>query len=247
MTSADLASSGAIRRRVANSSAGWRTVRREAVTANAQLPLPGIAYMRRPRDHDMRIPATCHNIVHLPYPRLTQRPPIPAAPRLLHTRQNPHRHRSGCDGISRPKRRAVEDAGHARGLPDHARFVIVCGGFKSMAWRVRRTMRVSDISTSWSSPDLQSISARPASTIRQEQRKDGLMRASATYLAEPIACIAVLYLAATPAAAQDVAFDIPAGRLSDALVSLGRASGYHHRSQRHELWRPCGPGKCADG
>lgn len=51
------------------------------------------------------------------------------------------------------------------------------------------------------------------------------MRASATYLAEPFACIAVLCLAATPAAAQDVAFDIPAGRLSDALVSLGEQAG----------------------
>jgi outer membrane receptor protein involved in Fe transport len=48
------------------------------------------------------------------------------------------------------------------------------------------------------------------------------MRASATYLAEPFACVAVLCVAATPAAAQDVAFDIPAGRLSDALVSLGQ-------------------------
>src|SRR5690606_10108407 len=51
------------------------------------------------------------------------------------------------------------------------------------------------------------------------------MRASATYLAEPFACIAVLCVAATPAAAQDVAFDIPAGRLSDALVSLGEQAG----------------------
>ena len=51
------------------------------------------------------------------------------------------------------------------------------------------------------------------------------MRASATYLAEPFACIAVLCLAAAPAAAQDVAFDIPAGRLSDALVSLGGQAG----------------------
>ncbi len=51
------------------------------------------------------------------------------------------------------------------------------------------------------------------------------MRASATYLAEPFACIAVLCLAAAPAAAQDVAFDIPAGRLSDALVSLGQQAG----------------------
>ena len=51
------------------------------------------------------------------------------------------------------------------------------------------------------------------------------MRASATYLAEPFACIAVLCLAPTPAAAQDVAFDIPAGRLSDALVSLGQQAG----------------------
>jgi outer membrane receptor protein involved in Fe transport len=51
------------------------------------------------------------------------------------------------------------------------------------------------------------------------------MRASATYLAEPFACIAVLCLAATPAAAQDVAFDIPAGKLSDALVSLGQQAG----------------------
>ncbi|HEY6815238.1 MAG TPA: TonB-dependent receptor [Croceibacterium sp.] len=44
-------------------------------------------------------------------------------------------------------------------------------------------------------------------------------------LAEPFGCIAVLCLAATPAAAQDIAFDIPAGRLSDALVSLGRQAG----------------------
>jgi iron complex outermembrane recepter protein len=51
------------------------------------------------------------------------------------------------------------------------------------------------------------------------------MRASATYLAEPFACVAVLCLAATPAAAQDVAFDIPAGRLSDALVLLGEQAG----------------------
>jgi iron complex outermembrane receptor protein len=51
------------------------------------------------------------------------------------------------------------------------------------------------------------------------------MRASATHLAEPFACIAVLCLAATPAAAQDVAFDIPAGRLSNALVSLGQQAG----------------------
>lgn len=51
------------------------------------------------------------------------------------------------------------------------------------------------------------------------------MRASATYLAEPFACIAVLCLAATPASAQDAAFDIPAGRLSDALVLLGRQAG----------------------
>jgi len=51
------------------------------------------------------------------------------------------------------------------------------------------------------------------------------MRASATYLAEPFACLAVLCLAPTPAAAQDVAFDIPAGRLSDALVSLGQQAG----------------------
>ncbi len=51
------------------------------------------------------------------------------------------------------------------------------------------------------------------------------MRASAAYLAEPFACIAVLCLAATPAAAQDVAFNIPAGRLSDALVSLGKQAG----------------------
>jgi iron complex outermembrane receptor protein len=51
------------------------------------------------------------------------------------------------------------------------------------------------------------------------------MRASATYFAEPFACIAVLCLAATPAAAQEVAFDIPAGRLSDALVSLGEQAG----------------------
>ena len=39
-------------------------------------------------------------------------------------------------------------------------------------------------------------------------------------LAEPFACIAVLCLAATPAAAQEVAFDIPAGRLSDAVSRL---------------------------
>lgn len=51
------------------------------------------------------------------------------------------------------------------------------------------------------------------------------MRASATYFAEPFACIAVLCLAATPAAAQEVAFNIPAGRLSDALVSLGAQAG----------------------
>src|SRR6186713_668895 len=51
------------------------------------------------------------------------------------------------------------------------------------------------------------------------------MRASATYLAEPFACVAVLCLAAAPAAAQDVAFDIPAGRLSDALVSPGGQAG----------------------
>jgi outer membrane receptor protein involved in Fe transport len=51
------------------------------------------------------------------------------------------------------------------------------------------------------------------------------MRASATYLAGPLACVAVLCVAATPVAAQDVAFDIPAGRLSDALVSLGRQAG----------------------
>jgi outer membrane receptor protein involved in Fe transport len=44
-------------------------------------------------------------------------------------------------------------------------------------------------------------------------------------LAEPLACFAVLCLAAAPAAAQDVAFDIPAGRLSDALVSLGEQAG----------------------
>jgi hypothetical protein len=35
----------------------------------------------------------------------------------------------------------------------------------------------------------------------------------------------MLCLAATPAAAQDVAFDIPAGRLGDALVSLGEQAG----------------------
>jgi iron complex outermembrane receptor protein len=51
------------------------------------------------------------------------------------------------------------------------------------------------------------------------------MRASATYFAEPLACVAVLCLAATPAAAQAVAFDIPAGRLSAALVSLGEQAG----------------------
>ena len=51
------------------------------------------------------------------------------------------------------------------------------------------------------------------------------MRASATYLAEPFSCVTVLCLAATPAAAQEVAFDIPAGRLSDALVSLGAQAG----------------------
>jgi outer membrane receptor protein involved in Fe transport len=51
------------------------------------------------------------------------------------------------------------------------------------------------------------------------------MRASATYLAEPFACIAVLCLAATPAAAQEASFNIPAGRLSDALVSLGEQAG----------------------
>lgn len=51
------------------------------------------------------------------------------------------------------------------------------------------------------------------------------MRSFATHLIEPFACIAVLSLAATPAAAQDVAFDIPAGRLSDALVSLGEQAG----------------------
>lgn len=51
------------------------------------------------------------------------------------------------------------------------------------------------------------------------------MRASAAYLAEPFACVAVLCLASTPAAAQDVAFDIPAGRLSDALLSLGAQAG----------------------
>ena len=51
------------------------------------------------------------------------------------------------------------------------------------------------------------------------------MRASATYLAEPFACVAVLCFAATPAAAQEVAFDIPSGRLSDALVSLGQQAG----------------------
>lgn len=45
------------------------------------------------------------------------------------------------------------------------------------------------------------------------------------FLAEPFACIAVLCLATTPAAAQDVALDIPAGRLSDALVSLGEQAG----------------------
>src|SRR5690606_13660858 len=60
---------------------------------------------------------------------------------------------------------------------------------------------------------------------RHQQSRDGSMRASATYLAEPLACIAVLCLAATPAAAQDVAFNIPAGRLSDALVSLGEQAG----------------------
>jgi hypothetical protein len=37
--------------------------------------------------------------------------------------------------------------------------------------------------------------------------------------------MAVLCLAATPGAAQDVAFDIPAGRLSDALVSFGAQAG----------------------
>jgi outer membrane receptor protein involved in Fe transport len=51
------------------------------------------------------------------------------------------------------------------------------------------------------------------------------MRVSATYLAEPIVCIAALCLAATPATAQEVAFDIPAGRLSDALVALGEQAG----------------------
>jgi outer membrane receptor protein involved in Fe transport len=51
------------------------------------------------------------------------------------------------------------------------------------------------------------------------------MRASATHLAGPFACIAVLCLAAPPAAAQDVAFDIPAGALGDALVSLGAQAG----------------------
>ncbi len=51
------------------------------------------------------------------------------------------------------------------------------------------------------------------------------MRASATYFAEPLACFAVLCLAATPAAAQDASFNIPAGRLSDALVSLGAQAG----------------------
>ena len=39
-------------------------------------------------------------------------------------------------------------------------------------------------------------------------------------LAEPIACIGVVCLWTAPAAAQDVAFDIPAGRLSDALIVL---------------------------
>src|SRR5690606_7976600 len=37
--------------------------------------------------------------------------------------------------------------------------------------------------------------------------------------------IAMVCVAATPAAAQDVAFDIRAGRLSDALVSLGAQAG----------------------
>jgi outer membrane receptor protein involved in Fe transport len=43
-------------------------------------------------------------------------------------------------------------------------------------------------------------------------------------LAEPLACLAVC-LAATPAAAQSASFNIPAGRLSDALIALGQQAG----------------------
>lgn len=43
-------------------------------------------------------------------------------------------------------------------------------------------------------------------------------------LAEPLACL-VVCLAATPAAAQTASFNIPAGRLSDALIALGQQAG----------------------
>src|SRR5437868_12229333 len=41
---------------------------------------------------------------------------------------------------------------------------------------------------------------------------------------EPLACL-VVCLAATPAVAQTASFNIPAGRLSDALIALGRQAG----------------------
>jgi hypothetical protein len=44
-------------------------------------------------------------------------------------------------------------------------------------------------------------------------------------LAESLLAIPVLCLAASPAAAADISFDIPAGRLSDALIALAEQAG----------------------
>lgn len=44
-------------------------------------------------------------------------------------------------------------------------------------------------------------------------------------LAEPVAFIVLASVTAAPAAAQEIAFDLPAGRLSDALAALGAQAG----------------------
>src|SRR5690606_23903969 len=73
-------------------------------------------------------------------------------------------------------------------------------------------------------PPLPGLRWRPISmrAVRPAAGRSSLLHVR---LAEPFCCVAVLCFAAAPAAAQDLAFDIPAGRLSDALVSLGEQAG----------------------